>query len=456
MELNRRNTQRAIIERTRNYVRTEAFQEITLIAVKERLKLVQGAYERLMEEHMRLIEGDVMPEDLNEQDEYIAEVEDIYLDVLERMQTKIAQMERPNPPAIVPVIQRNEPQGGHMNELRLEPMKLEMFSGNYRKWSEWRAMYDSLIHENERITQTQKFHYLKRSLTGSAERVLSGWQITGENYDQAYNTLINVFENNYRIIIAHLEELMQLEQSKYETIESMRKLIDTTNRVLRQLSVTNCPVDQWNHIMVYIVIARMAPKTLEVWETSQDLREMPLLENVLNFIERRSRGIINLQNSQPSTANNGANERNNSAKYTGTKPKTTNSSPSAKSFSLDCYNCKQPHPMHRCKRFENMSLSERRDRVRELSLCFNCFKPTHNSQSKSCQFGDCARCPGKRHNSLLCPKAVRNTGSVNVVQTNENNAASSLQTQAFSHQSQQPLSAAASMYVPLNHQQNFQ
>lgn len=365
MELNRRNTQRAIIERNYNFVQTPAFQELTLIAVKERLKFVQRTYEQLMEEHMRLIEGDVLPVDMPEQHEYIAEIEMIYLNTLERIQGRIAEIERQNRPPAEPINdQRNEPPVMNVNELRLEPMKLETFSGNYRKWSEWRAMYDSLIHTNERITATQKFHYLKRSLSGSAERVLSGWQITGENYDQAYNTLINVFENNYRIIIAHLEELMQLEQSKFETLESIRKLIDTVNRVLRQLSVTNCPVEHWNHIMVYIVIARMAPRTLEAWETTQDLREMPLLENVLNFLERRSRGIINLQNSQPSTSNSGANERNNGAKNTGTKPKQPSSQ--ANTNGLSCYHCQQPHPMHRCKRFEGLQLNERRDRVQPV------------------------------------------------------------------------------------------
>lgn len=441
MELNRRNTQRTIMERTYNLVQTPAFQELTLIALNERLKFVQRIYEQLMEEHMRLIEGDVLPADMQEQHEYIAEVEVIYFNTLERIQSRIAEMERQNRPRAEPINnERNEPPVMNVNELRLEPMKLEIFSGNYRKWSEWRAMYDSLIHTNERITATQKFHYLKRSLSGSAERVLSGWQITGENYDQAYNTLINVFENNYRIIIAHLEELMQLEQSKFETLESIRKLIDTVNRVLRQLSVTNCPVEHWNHIMVYIVIPRMAPRTLEVWETTQDLREMPLLENVLNFLERRSRGIINLQNSQPSTSNSGANERNNGAKNTGTKPKQLNSQ--ANKNGLSCYHCQQPHPMHRCKKFESLQLNERRDRVRELSLCFNCFKPTHNSNSKSCQFGDCGKCPGKRHNSLLCPKSMRSSASVNVVQTNENT-------------SQPILSASAPMFVPPNDPQNF-
>lgn len=453
MELNRRNTQRTIIERALQLVRTPAFEQLTLIAVKERLRLIRKAHEQLLEEHMTLVEGDVHPDDMNEQNDYIAHVEEMYLNVVERLQTRIEQLDQVQRAAAVPVninsIQ-NEQHGMPMNELRLEPMKLENFSGNYRQWSEWRALYDSLIHNNERLSSTQKFHYMKRSLTGSAERVLSGWQITGENYDEAYNTLVNAYENRYRIVMAHLEEIMQLESCRSESIENIRKLIDTTNRVLRQLNVMACPVNQWDNIIVHILISRMAPRTLEAWETTQDLRDMPSVEDVLRFLERRSRGMGNLQQNQPSTSSSGATERSNNTKYTGTKPKQTAPYQSSSSSSLNCYNCRQPHPMHRCQQFQNLSLEERRNRVRDLKLCFNCFKPTHSANSLSCQYGECGRCPGKKHNSLLCPKATHRQVTVNVVRTpntNQNQASQSNQIQATD--------APASMFIPPNQNQNF-
>lgn len=449
MELNRRNTQRTIIERASQYVRTPAFEQLSLIAVKERLKLIRKAYDQLLEEHLTLVEGDVRPADLGEQNEYIARVEEMFLSTVERMETRIERLEREQRLAAEPVIQnqiQNE-QGMAANDLRLEPMKLENFSGNYRQWSEWRALFDSLIHNNERLSSTQKFHYMKRSLTGAAERVLSGWQITGENYGEAYNTLVNIYENRYRIIMAHLEELMQLEPCRTESIESIRKLIDTTHRVLRQLTVMECPVQHWDNFMVYMLISRMAPKTLEAWEISQDLHNMPPVGDVLNFLERRSRGIINVQKSQPNS-NNGATERSNNTRYTNTKAKPTGSYQSANTSALNCYNCKQPHPMHRCQRFNNLSLEERRNRVRELKLCFNCFKPTHNSNSLSCQFGDCGRCPGKRHNSLLCPKATQRQVNVNVVRTVDSN---SQQPRSSNQSSNGP----SSMFIPQNQSQNF-
>ena len=467
MELNRRAAQRTAIQRSYDLAHSDELENMELPMVKERIRLLDANFERFNNEHMAVVENLVMPEDLAVHNDYAAEVEQLYITAMYKLKERLAALE-PEPMVREPERQERpeqmnlqignpQPVVGGANEIRLEPIKLEKFGGEYSKWSEWRAMYDSLVHTNESLSTTQKFHYLKKSLGDDAGRVLSGWQVTGENYEQAYHTLVNVFQNGYRIIMAHLDELMKLEQSKSESVENVRKLIDTTNRVLRQLRVVGCPVEHWDHMIVYVLIARMAPRTLQAWETSQDLREMPTMADVLEFLERRSRGIINLQQNQPSGSGNQEqkNNKSNSSAQNGAKSKQQKwKSGATNENELSCHNCKQPHPMHRCSQFRNMTLNQRRDRVRELRVCFNCFKPTHSANSQSCQFGECKHCPGKRHNTLLCPKVQQqNTGSVNVVQVKSTAGANNDRNQPI-QQSKQILSAGAPMFVPPN--QNFQ
>lgn len=460
MELNRRAAQRAAIQRTYDMIHGENFENMDFTLIRERIKLLDMAFERFNNEHMAVVENLVMPDDLDVHNDFANEVEQIYVTSMSKLRERLIQLEPVPMPQPQERFEMELPNGNQPpmvamgNNIRLEPITLDVFNGEYNKWSEWRAMYDSLVHQNEKLTATQKFHYLKRSLGDVAERILSGWQVTGENYDQAYNTLINVFENKYRIIISHLDELMKLEQNKLETIESLRKLIDTTNKVLRQLRVIGCPVEHWDHLIVYVLIARMAPRTLQAWETSQDLQEMPTLKEILNFLERRSRGIINLQQNQSTTTvdpkpigvrNNGAKSKQ--LNYAKQNQRMNNIGTSESD--IGCYNCKQPHPMHRCSQFRNMTLNQRRDRVRELRLCFNCFKQTHSSGSQSCQFGECKHCPGKRHNSLLCPKMTQNSVSVNMVRKENEPRSNQLALPPPS-----VLSAAAPMFMPPG--QNFQ
>lgn len=49
------------------------------------------------------------------------------------------------------------------------------------------------------------------------------------------------------------------------------------------------------------LLIRMPKSTITHWETSQDLNDMPTLEQVLRFLERRARGIVNIG----ATVNNG-------------------------------------------------------------------------------------------------------------------------------------------------------
>lgn len=68
-----------------------------------------------------------------------------------------------------------------------------------------------------------------------------------------------------------------------------------------------------------------------------------------------------------------------------------------------CHNCFDSHAMHRCEYFLSMTIRQRRERVKQLNLCFNCFMPHEDQIQHVCRYGPCRRCAfGQRHNSLLC------------------------------------------------------
>ena len=71
---------------------------------------------------------------------------------------------------------------------------------------------------------------------------------------------------------------------------------------------------------------------------------------------------------------------------------------------INCNNCGGNHQMHRCLGFRKMTVKERRERVRQLKLCANCFMHIGCERDRHrCRFGPCQRCEkGEFHNSLLC------------------------------------------------------
>ncbi|GFT54027.1 hypothetical protein TNCV_153871 [Trichonephila clavipes] len=76
----------------------------------------------------------------------------------------------------------------------------------------------------------------------------------------------------------------------------------------------------------------------------------------------------------------------------------------------NCVPCKQqPHPVFRCKKFNDLSVNERFNSVKRNNLCINCFSSSHKvALCKS--LSNCPNC-SKRLNSLLCRNFERNVDS---------------------------------------------
>lgn len=424
MEFNRRNYQKAVVDRCLRFTQSAEFGEADVVQLQDRLRLLENAFERFQTEHLAVLEENVLPQDMAVQEEVATDVETSFLTASAKIRERINELQpiRDVPP-------NGAQNGNHLphfagaNDLRLERIPMNVFEGEYAQWSEWKAMFESLVHNVPTLSDTQKFHYLKRSVNGSAARVLSGWQILGENYQAAYESLVHIYENKYRIIIAHLEELNSMPKLTHETNEGLRSMIDTTNRVLRQLAspAIGAPVQHWDFLIVHLLLVRCPSRTLSTWETTHHQTEMPTLAQFIDFLNQRAMSMVTLGQTntqtnatvrtQSNSANNGATAMGGFKPKNGHSKSTNNGRHSAsdnnQQRSLSCYNCKQPHQMYRCLAFQQLTLEQRKHRVRELNLCANCFMPGHRAGTQQCRFGTCRRCNRNQyHNTLLCDHSV--------------------------------------------------
>ena len=76
------------------------------------------------------------------------------------------------------------------------------------------------------------------------------------------------------------------------------------------------------------------------------------------------------------------------------------SSTSTPAYRYECVICTpDKHPLYQCQKFRDMDVKMRRDKVRTLKLCFNCFVPGH--RNNECRNpSTCRVCSGK-HITLL-------------------------------------------------------
>jgi len=90
-----------------------------------------------------------------------------------------------------------------------------------------------------------------------------------------------------------------------ESVTGLRKLLDTTIENTRALKVLGQPVDQWNFILMYIVVDKLDPDPSRCnWELSTSSSSPPNFEELKTFLDQRCRaleatGIVKHKSSHP-------------------------------------------------------------------------------------------------------------------------------------------------------------
>ncbi|XP_036327151.1 uncharacterized protein LOC118739748 [Rhagoletis pomonella] len=389
------------IARIEEYTRQAEFVDATLEQVKVRAERLEKFYERFIEAHQKLMERD--SKKANTYDHVVAVVEANYFSAQSALSTKVNALTPilVSAPILQPplAVQVNLPYQQH-------DMKNTWgdFDGTLTKWSGFRDRFMAAIHNNENVSPAFKFSYLKKSLVGKAARTLGEWQLTDDNYVEAWARLKQLYDRKYPICREHLRQLLRL-----PTIEGaprpndLQRMSNVTHEVLRQLRAQGIPVESWDMMVVHILHERLDPETSKQWEL-QRLTETPTVKQILEFLDRQAAALANVvdvhrtRTSDARSVSGNRRELSNSGR--GNRSKVFSSDSDKKAS--QCIACERDHALWSCDEFKALSLRAREELIRRYNLCRNCFKRGHGADN--CYQGACVRCPGQmKHNSMLCP-----------------------------------------------------
>lgn len=71
--------------------------------------------------------------------------------------------------------------------IRLPTLQLPSFDGNLEDWSSFIDTFNALFHNNSKLDDVQRLHYLKNGVTGAATDIIKNFSVTADNYSVAYN-----------------------------------------------------------------------------------------------------------------------------------------------------------------------------------------------------------------------------------------------------------------------------
>lgn len=237
-----------------------------------------------------------------------------------------------------------------------------------------------------------KVSYLRSALRGEAAEVTQSLEISSDNYEETWQLLRQRYDNKQLIIQKHIKALFELPVVIKENYISLRSLLDGVSKHKRALKALGRSTDEWDDLLMHLITSKLDVTTNKEWENSLTGPDIPILQDLMDFIEHRCHTLEIIQRkAQPSTTASSMNKQRPS--------RPTSSNLATPSRTKECPVCKQDHFVFACEAFLKMPVADRSKSIRNNKLYLNCLRSTSH-KAKDCTSRGCKSCD-KRHNTLL-------------------------------------------------------
>lgn len=119
--------------------------------------------------------------------------------------------------------------------IKLKPIELPIFEGDFTKWPTFSGLFKSLILNNNSIDNIQKLQYLKTHVSHEAAKLIDKLEISGENFQVAWKILNDRFDNKRALCNIYLNSLLNQPTMTSESAEQLKTLHDTSKECLALL-----------------------------------------------------------------------------------------------------------------------------------------------------------------------------------------------------------------------------
>lgn len=273
------------------------------------------------------------------------------------------------------------------NDMRLPPLKIKQFDGEDENWLEFRDMFEAMVHTRPNVDAACKLARLKESIDPVKVTQVSGVYTGG--YETVWAELKERYDRPKRLVLAHVNRLLSLDDYPKETRSGIRAVIDQFRKFIRAMKVLEQPTEQWDAMVFPIVYRKMPREAIGFVNRTMRSDTIPSVTEILRVIEDYSETVPASEEQSSASGSFARGKR---------LPQKSYVARAAASSSV-CGVCDKQHSTAACYAFSNMSVNERNSVARALRLCFLCLEKGHNSLN--CQAARCSQCSGGHH-TLMC------------------------------------------------------
>ncbi|GFX21872.1 DUF1758 domain-containing protein [Trichonephila clavipes] len=219
----------------------------------------------------------------------------------------------------------------------------EKSKGDFNSWLSFKSIFSSSIDSNESLTDIQKLQYLQNAVTSDASRLIKGFAITHENYKQAWETLLNRYDNQRELAFSQCKRFFSLRNVK-PTSESIWAMIDVCNEVLRNFKTLGLECNQLVELLLVFSLQDKLEDSIKVkWELTLEDKNFPSLNKFLSFLEKQARSLQGIKITPLNEKSNKVSHKPYSLKTTVESDDSWNHNVSSCKFTTSCRACKQRH-----------------------------------------------------------------------------------------------------------------
>lgn len=313
--------------------------------------------------------------------------------------------------------------------VKLPRLNLLNFNGDINTWSTFYDMYNTMVHQNRKLSNIERFSILISLLSGEPLQLIKGFPLSDHNYMDAYAALIDRYQCRRKLAFRYWEELQKV-TLKSNSPREMRHLVDTFKENLAVLKNLKLPVSDWNFPLFYLLINKLDVDTRRRFELQNDTKDIPSFDSLLEYLNKAGQAL-ELAEPEPTRAPRAA--AAGAASHASPAPQHSRGAPAStaqprsytaqsisrtgayapryqaptKSFVVNsqpqavdtCIICKANHALWNCPTYRNKTPRDRHAFIKENHCCINCLRQGHNL--KSCKSnGRCFKCNSSHHTTL--------------------------------------------------------
>ena len=169
---------------------------------------------------------------------------------------------------------------------KLQKLDFPVFKGNPIYWTTFWDQFKTSTHLNSRLSDIDKFNYLKKYLDGQALSAISGLTMSSENYHEAIDLLKNRLGNTQTLISAHMETSLNVNKVRnFDDMIALKNLYNDVETCVRNLKTLIVEAVTYGYLFMPSLKARL-PDTLVMIIARKFGENISALDLVLKYFHK--------------------------------------------------------------------------------------------------------------------------------------------------------------------------